>query len=468
MKHFSLPSVCWLPAASFVACALLNSALWFPYSAVGQPSAFTYQGRLDTSGRPSTGLYDLQFTLYDASASGHTVGTPVAAFAAPVTNGLFSAVLDFGASAFDGSVRFLEIAVRPAGSTNDLTVLTPRQLLSSTPYAIQAASASALRGTVTNAQFTGLTMHDPVADGSIIVTNWSAIGGNPNTVALVFPTSPHTNLETIIFQGPDYNHCQFQYWPFHGGVYGPYTPELVREINGSFCDYYYWYQWGDPSNGHGPEWWWWVSGAPGNYYTYAGVTYTNLFDCQNLELYEARAYTNTGGSAWVNAGSASQSQFPATLFRATSTNGSGAWIWYDAFDMTPVGVWPFSHRNYDTAKERFRITAGPDGGATLKGPMMADDFRLSNGQSITNAAPGIITGFANLASGAATILNTNVSARSIVLLTYSSWDGTIASIGEDLSSRLPGTSFKIKSSNTADTNGVSWAILPDVAELRPQ
>jgi len=63
-----------------------------------------------------------------------------------ITKGVFSVRLDFGASAFPGLDRFLEIGVRPAGG-GAFTTLAPRQQISWTPYAIRtlsAASADAL------------------------------------------------------------------------------------------------------------------------------------------------------------------------------------------------------------------------------------------------------------------------------------------------------------------------------------
>jgi hypothetical protein len=66
--------------------------------------------------------------------------------AVPVTNGIFVVPLDFGAAVFDGSPRFLEIGVRPAGSTSPFTTLSPRQQVASIPYAIHSLSA----GTATN------------------------------------------------------------------------------------------------------------------------------------------------------------------------------------------------------------------------------------------------------------------------------------------------------------------------------
>jgi hypothetical protein len=42
---------------------------------MGQPcTVFTYQGRLSDSGSPGNGLYDLQFTNYDAATGGHALG----------------------------------------------------------------------------------------------------------------------------------------------------------------------------------------------------------------------------------------------------------------------------------------------------------------------------------------------------------------------------------------------------------
>src|SRR5205085_3757006 len=54
-----------------------------------------------------------------------------------VSNGLFTAALDFGSTAFWGAGRWLEIAVRPAGN-GSYTTLAPRQALTATPYASSA------------------------------------------------------------------------------------------------------------------------------------------------------------------------------------------------------------------------------------------------------------------------------------------------------------------------------------------
>src|ERR1035438_6612323 len=105
----------------------------------GSPTtAFTYQGRLFDGGVPANGLYDLQFTNYNAATGGNALGA-FTTNAMPVTNGLFTVALDFGA-VFDGTPRWLEISERTNG-VGTFATLAPRQLLAAAPYATFAASA---------------------------------------------------------------------------------------------------------------------------------------------------------------------------------------------------------------------------------------------------------------------------------------------------------------------------------------
>ena len=115
-------------------------------------SAFTYQGRLTDAGAPANGAYDLTFTLYDAVAAGTTVGTSNVVHDLGITNGLFTVTLDYGAAPFDGSERWLEIAVRPGASAGDYTNVAPRQPITATPYALRALNFS---GAISNAQLAG-------------------------------------------------------------------------------------------------------------------------------------------------------------------------------------------------------------------------------------------------------------------------------------------------------------------------
>jgi len=86
-------------------------------AAMAQTTSFTYQGRLTDGGTPANGTYEIQFTLWDAVTGGTQQPRP-----APVTitranvqvsAGAFTVQpLDFGAIAFPGADRYLEISVR--------------------------------------------------------------------------------------------------------------------------------------------------------------------------------------------------------------------------------------------------------------------------------------------------------------------------------------------------------------------
>jgi hypothetical protein len=97
-------------------------------------TTLTYQGRLDDGGAPANGTYTLDFVLYDALSGGNSVGFWDTFTDHPVIDGLFTVELDFddnfGLSAFDNTDRWIEIRV-------DGTILSPRQPVTRTPYAIQ-------------------------------------------------------------------------------------------------------------------------------------------------------------------------------------------------------------------------------------------------------------------------------------------------------------------------------------------
>jgi hypothetical protein len=127
---------------------LLAALALFVFQATSrsQTSTFNYHGRLNVSGEPANGSFDVRFTLYPAVGSGSIVTTPLTNTAVSVSNGLFTVALDFGSSVFDGSERWLEVAARTNG-TGSFTALTPRQQIVSAPYATQARNAELLGGT---------------------------------------------------------------------------------------------------------------------------------------------------------------------------------------------------------------------------------------------------------------------------------------------------------------------------------
>jgi hypothetical protein len=126
------------PLHLWLLCALLlgvGSGAW------AQGTAFTYQGRLDESGNPANGSYDVRFSIYDAAGSGALVAGPVTNSAVAVSNGLIAAVLDFGTNVFTGPARWLDIGIRPHGF-GSFTTVAPRLGLTPSPYAIFAGTSS--------------------------------------------------------------------------------------------------------------------------------------------------------------------------------------------------------------------------------------------------------------------------------------------------------------------------------------
>src|SRR3989475_8200863 len=109
-------------------------------TARAQTSSFTYQGRLTDGGAAANGNYDLQFALFDSLSGGAQVGSTQSLNTVAVSNGVFTVSLDFGANAFNGANRFLEISARPSGG-GSFTLLSPRQPITSTPYAVRSLNA---------------------------------------------------------------------------------------------------------------------------------------------------------------------------------------------------------------------------------------------------------------------------------------------------------------------------------------
>lgn len=84
---------------------------------------------------------NLVFGLWDAPTAGSRIGAPVTLNAVAVSNGLFTAELDFGTNGFTGSARWLEIAVNG-------TALEPRQAITPVPMALYALTPTRPPGPV--------------------------------------------------------------------------------------------------------------------------------------------------------------------------------------------------------------------------------------------------------------------------------------------------------------------------------
>jgi hypothetical protein len=144
-----------------------------------QSTAFTYQGRLNQGGAPVTGLYDFQFIVFDAPTAGSGLGTFPLSATLPVTNGLFTLTMDPGPGVFTGPARWLAIAVRTNG-VGSYSNLSPRQLITSAPYAVRSANAAlaagVLPGSITSSSFAPGAIYQ-VANPSGSISNALSVNG---------------------------------------------------------------------------------------------------------------------------------------------------------------------------------------------------------------------------------------------------------------------------------------------------
>lgn len=119
----------------FVFSALIATLILCVFAGA-QTTAFTYQGQMRDGAGLASGSYSMKFRLYDGpDAPANQIGPEIPVLVT-VTNGLFSVSLDFTAASFPaGADRWIEVQV-------GTTTLTPRQKLSSTPFAVRAANAN--------------------------------------------------------------------------------------------------------------------------------------------------------------------------------------------------------------------------------------------------------------------------------------------------------------------------------------
>ncbi len=142
--------------------------------------AITYQGRLSEAGAAATGPYDLQFTLFDALTGGAAQNESLTVENVAVTNGVFTVPINFYSSIIhNDKARFLAIGVRAGSATgNDpFTLLTPRQPLTTTPFAI-------------NAQTAARADHADQAETAVNATNATNLTGDGASIRLPRITQP--------------------------------------------------------------------------------------------------------------------------------------------------------------------------------------------------------------------------------------------------------------------------------------
>ena len=269
-----------------------------------------------------------------------------------------------------------------------------------TTWPIGAINGTGYQTTLMGPHFQ-LSVPDDINNSFVTVTNGMCLPnvrrdaptseGYSNCVYLYFSPTVQSTFKGIVWESATCpavgiaggETVKFDFCDNHDG-----HPELLFASDGYFAFYYRRMQFGNPSGQNGCEYWRNVSGdSP---YIKGGVTNFNLRESQNLIQYDAKVYTNTPGltthvygavdgvAGWTKAGSLGNGT-PATHFRATSANGSGAFLWYSHFPDAQFNdaSWPNNSLNYDNAAEAMSLTVGPDQsikGLTIIGPVHATSF----------------------------------------------------------------------------------------------
>jgi hypothetical protein len=163
-------------------------------------TGFTYQGQLKNANGLVNGICDFQFSLWDANSAGAQVGATQTMAGVSVSGGLFTVQLNeagqFGASAFNGQGRWVQVAVKCAGDPAPIT-LNPRQPLTPTPYALalpglrteqNSISPNIIGGVSGNAVASGVVGASLVGGGTsgffqAITDDYGTVGGGRGNIA---------------------------------------------------------------------------------------------------------------------------------------------------------------------------------------------------------------------------------------------------------------------------------------------
>ena len=177
-------------------------------------TAFTYQGSLENGSGPVTDTCDFRFGLWDAAAGGNQMGaSPQTVVGVAVESGVFTTPVDFGASAIDGTARWLEIEVKCPPDTG-FTPLLPRVELQPAPHALALPGLYTLKNAISPNLIGGYS-GNVVGDGAVgatingggtstspnhVVDNFGSIGGGVNNQAGSFDGDP-TNSQFATVSG---------------------------------------------------------------------------------------------------------------------------------------------------------------------------------------------------------------------------------------------------------------------------
>jgi hypothetical protein len=151
-------------------------------------NTFTYQGELKMNNALANGIFDFEFKVYNVATNG-TVLETVLIQDVTVTNGVFTTPITLINDLFIGNKIWLSIGVRDGASTGAFDSLSPRQEVTSSPYAIHAQFVGA--NAVTSNEILDLTIQSQdLATGSITSTK---LANNSVTNSKLFNNSVTTS-----------------------------------------------------------------------------------------------------------------------------------------------------------------------------------------------------------------------------------------------------------------------------------
>ncbi len=124
------------------ASLVMLAALFLSSAINAQTTLFQFQAKLPDSAMPATGIYEMEFRLFGTPVGGTQIGVTNLISNVNVENRNFTVWLDFGAAAFPGSDRFVEISYRRNTFLDSFKLAGARWQIVSVPYAIRALNAT--------------------------------------------------------------------------------------------------------------------------------------------------------------------------------------------------------------------------------------------------------------------------------------------------------------------------------------
>ncbi len=129
------------PGTAPIALLAIIAVLFLSHTINAQTTLLNFRAQLPNEVTPATGVFEMEFRLFDAAASGNQIGATNVVDTVHVKVREFTVSLDYGAEAFPGADRYIEISYR-RHADEPFTTIVSRVPVLSVPYAIRALNAT--------------------------------------------------------------------------------------------------------------------------------------------------------------------------------------------------------------------------------------------------------------------------------------------------------------------------------------